>query len=761
MLFCKNARNLLLKMYRKININEGIRTSQYVYNEDIMFGRKPEKLPTNEISHPFNVEYILQNLSDSKLELITSMIPSYNHTFIPYYDKLLDIIKAKGLFHCSTMILKNNEIALTKFFLKYDEPCKKQFIRNLPHPVYVEVNFIDKSCWSDSSDLVCVNQTFDSNFLPQWRCLAFLNAQKLQCSRFALYHQSFCLQHQMQMTGKPMSSYNSKRYYESTSEFDVDPDEYESNPNEDKKNTRYALTKRITNPMELLAPYSKRQFSVQHLPKGFYLPVIRYEGIFFDVDDKKKYCGKFFFYEPESNIYLRLGNSCIFASKLHAYFILANLTQPKPELSDDFLTYHSSQGFFKFNTSRLQCLDFGRYNHGKLQELLAKKFWGTFLACLRSFKTSYEKFRFYDSWIQYHFCTVFKSLDEAKQHEFFNTCIPLLYPTDLLVGMQSGKGVGDLDFLDQPICKMARYLKLDTVILQHEIGGHDCVTEILHTNDYEANLFRVSGVLTKNLSHNSKYAKLWFPNDNGIMNENGKNKSNYKLQDIFTLYDTRTFNISQPEDGLYLPITPTYLNENNYDNGSFSYLRLGVNTRVFTTTMEAYLEFSKPPVDARNELDFGGFKFNVIVSKFFRYGNCDFLIFNHPTMQKFMKYISHKKFQSQEAIEELLIKTFSTTTSSEWESEFVNEQIMHLLKATPLDTVVFQCGDNSETQIWNLSQQKIYEFDIKYEATTNNNIWYADNVVEIRNGEKQKVPCRVIDHLLVLKSQKRKLAIHY
>ncbi len=620
--FAQNAKNLLLKIYARINANKATHTSQFIYNQNIMLSQEHEhKIQIMKISHPLNVWALLQDLllhDLSGLQSLISLLPKYNGRFIPYYDKLLDIIEANDLFNYSTMVLKGNEIALTKFFMKYDKPCKKQFIRNLPHPIYAEVNFIDSSCWSDSSDLVCINQTFDSKFLPQWRCLAFLNAQKLQCSRFAIYGQSFCLQHQIQMTGKPMSSYNSKRYYESSSEFDVDPDEYELDPNDNATIMRYPSTKRPMNPMEELVPSSKRRISAQHLPKGFYLPVVRYEGIFFDTTEKNKYCGKFFFYEPESNIYLRLGNSCIFASKLHAYFILANLTQPKPELSDNFVTHSDQTGYFNFNTSRLQCLDFGRYDEKKLQQLIAKRFFNGFLACVESFKTRYEQFRFYDSWIQYHFCTVFKSLDEAKQHEFFNTCIPLLYPTDLLGRMKSGEGVGDLDFLDQPICKMAQQLKLDTIILQHEIGGHDCVTEILHTNDYESNLFRVEGVLTKNLSHNTKYAKLWFPSDNGIMDENGKIKSNYRLQDIFTLYDTRVFNVSQPEDGLYLPILPTHLSENTYDNESFSYLQLGVNTHVFATIMEAYLKFSKPPAfETKNELDFGGIKFNVLLSKFF------------------------------------------------------------------------------------------------------------------------------------------------
>ncbi len=151
---------------------------------------------------------------------------------------------------------------------------------------------------------------------------------------------------------------------------------------------------------------------------------------------------------------------------------------------------------------------------------------------------------------------------------------------------------------------------------------------------------------------------------------------------------------------------------------------------------------------------------------FFRYGNCDFLIFNHPKMQNFMKYVSDKQLKTQEEIEELLIMAFSTLSTisllnntMRWDSDFLHEQIMDLLDETPLNTVIFQYIW-PETQIWNLSQQKIYEFDVKYEDNTgNNNIWYTDSVVEIKNGVKQYVPCTIVNNMLV--KQKRKLAIHH
>ncbi len=86
--------------------------------------------------------------------------------------------------------------------------------------------------------------------------------------------------------------------------------------------------------------------------------------------------------------------------------------------------------------------------------------------------------------------------------------------------VDDGYGVGQLDFLDQPICKMARSLNIGLVVLQHEIGSHDCVTEVLHTSNFESDIADFPRVETSMPLEKFRFPKIWFPADNGIIEVN-------------------------------------------------------------------------------------------------------------------------------------------------------------------------------------------------------------------------------------------------
>ncbi len=141
-----------------------------------------------------------------------------------------------------------------------------------------------------------------------------------------------------------------------------------------------------------------------------------------------------------------------------------------------------------------------------------------------------EQLLFFDKWIQYHFYKL--NEQDIEEEEEYNTCIPVFYPTDLLQGLQSGQGVGDFDFLDQDICRLAKNLGFNTIVFQHEIGSYDCVTEILHTGDYQNNIYRIDGIKTKT-TNKTKYPKIWFPGQNGIVNEKGK----LKITELDIIFD--------------------------------------------------------------------------------------------------------------------------------------------------------------------------------------------------------------------------------
>lgn len=73
---------------------------------------------------------------------------------------------------------------------------------------------------------------------------------------------------------------------------------------------RYKHTKRPVASMPFVTPQG---------PPGYYLPVVRYEGLYHDKPDPaESYCGTFYYYEPESNFYIYLGNCLVAATKYHA-----------------------------------------------------------------------------------------------------------------------------------------------------------------------------------------------------------------------------------------------------------------------------------------------------------------------------------------------------------------------------------------------------------------------------------------------------------
>ena len=44
--------------------------------------------------------------------------------------------------------------------------------------------------------------------------------------------------------------------------------------------------------------------------------------------------------------------------------------------------------------------------------------------------------------------------------------------------------IGQLDIFDQPLCNLAQLLKVDTLILQHEVGSNGALTEILDARPF-------------------------------------------------------------------------------------------------------------------------------------------------------------------------------------------------------------------------------------------------------------------------------------
>jgi len=240
---------------------------------------------------------------------------------------------------------------------------------------------------------------------------------------------------------------------------------------------------------------------------NLFLPVIRYQGIYHPETEKKNYCGTFFYVEPESTVLLNLGRCAVFSTKIHACiaFEAVKYKKTREEILNDILNLNNK--------------DISSNKDIWLETLLQLKKNGNILNPL-FIQTLKE------SMIQFYIPLLHNESD-VKQIPLIETTA--LYPTDPAKYWRSSTSqdekpveiyLGIHDFLDQPMCKMARELKIDTVIFQHEIGETRAVTEILDVreNTYD-NLVRINKKLNKPwYKISKKYPTIWFLDDGFITN---------------------------------------------------------------------------------------------------------------------------------------------------------------------------------------------------------------------------------------------------
>ncbi len=350
--------------------------------------------------------------------------------------------------------------------------------------------------WSDHpSDPCDVKQAFPW-FLAGGQCLAVCDYKTgKQCARMAVQNQTFCKWHEaVQVTMHVRSTKRSAR--------DILPDEYN---NRSLNLETYSQTKRFVSGMTFAAnPSAKPNV-------GFYLPVLRYEGLYHRYDPS--YCGKFYFYEPESHLHLYLGNSRCFGSKVHAFIELSMArwpnTPPRYEMVSRVegyvLALHKmrSMGFNSFPKTELRyILDIIlKSNHVK----------SSGIGSCDTLKLSKNPTAFWDEFILSRYWSVYLSQDDLPP---FVEGLPVMFPTDNPRNI--AVAIGEFDSLDQPICELARELHIDTIIFQREIGSHDCVTEILDTRvEYKQHLYDLGPMVQ--MTHVHRYPKIWFPRDDSLV----------------------------------------------------------------------------------------------------------------------------------------------------------------------------------------------------------------------------------------------------
>jgi hypothetical protein len=391
------------------------------------------------------------------------------------------------------------------------QSCKRDTINSFG-PTVAQIYFANPSAWCDSDIPASQDWTL---FLPQWRCV-FLFPNNKQCQRFN-NNSEFCVEHSSAETTKRL-----KRVFVSQNDMEAGPIMYNAAPNNINQPLRYESTGRAVTSMR-----SVKSKITQQTKPGYYLPIVRYSGLYYsamDPEPEKKYCGKFFFYEPETEHCMYIGsNSAIFATKVHAYIHLAKMSSGLKVKSIDTSDARSPPAIFQANIVFDEMRFIQNVPNGKR---LALALLGNFqemilnTVCTRGIINHPQLLTEYlDTFLQYRFCYLFNSESELI-NEFHNIGFPLFFPTVKSSELDDGYGVGQLDFLDQPICKMARSLNIGLVVLQHEIGSHDCVTEVLHTSNFESDIADFPRVETSMAPRKHRLPKIWFPADNGIIEVN-------------------------------------------------------------------------------------------------------------------------------------------------------------------------------------------------------------------------------------------------
>ncbi len=364
-------------------------------------------------------------------------------------------------------------------------------------PLFVQlIAFAPIQWWDNPLDPCETVETWRNDItLPQWRCSAIC-ANRRQCPRFSQMDHAFCKFH-----GATKHEFYLRVPTKRSKPIDAAASEYGDvlNP----KLTRYPLTRRVASEMTLaLHPHSAP-------PMDFYLPVLRYEALYYDKSKKPKraYCGKFFFYEPHSHMHLALGRFRCFGSKVQAFVTLlkesgktSTIPLPSPP---------------KLDLTQMESLNFNR--HKDIVQLATVIFDSP---NLRQYVPVQRCPHFYsvetaDRFIKARYYSFL--LSAADVPDYKQTIMPVLFPSDN--PGHANVEPAEFDWLDQPICNMAVEQGIDTILVQHEIGGRDCVTEILDVRKDSVNhLYELSGIVQQRPpKEKDPYPKIWFPHDDGIV----------------------------------------------------------------------------------------------------------------------------------------------------------------------------------------------------------------------------------------------------
>jgi hypothetical protein len=443
---------------------------------------------------------------------------------------------------------------------------------------YVQEDVIEDICRSHSVDKDCDACTKPPKN-PQDRCLALCKSSRQQCKRERLVEQGhdYCLQHYRKALVHPIMIF--RKQFDAYNVKGTSKYTYELTPDESPNLLRYPLSKRPIN--SDLLKLSRGSCGKNEI----LIPVYRVHSLYFKNANENawkndpKYCGKFWFYDVDSAVYLKLGNTRVFGSKVSAYATLyQELAESLPKHQKTKLEMKDSKGNKKsmeiIRENTLPPLSYDdnasinikdkvvRSLSGMENDIAAKfsLFGGlqlkpVVIAYLLLFEPLNRKFtdnaRYNAGLITNYFGNLllsplkyqqgFPSINEQKNDFYITKKYPKtgknlnpLFPSapydfdsdededeDYKTNPKILKNVeaGQLDFLDAAICRLARLLKIDTVILQHEVGSFDAVTEVLDARENSVDhicSIDVTDSAEKKLHQEKMFPKIWFL-ENGII----------------------------------------------------------------------------------------------------------------------------------------------------------------------------------------------------------------------------------------------------
>ena len=211
-------------------------------------------------------------------------------------------------------------------------------------------------------------------------------------------------------------------------------------------------------------PITKISYTPNNCKKGLYLPIVRYRSLYHKLNPEDRTCGTFYFYEPDSDNFINLGNVLVAANKIHATLLL--------EKSNNI----------SISNSRINII---------LKEI--SKF-------LKKWKdVGIDKMEMFSYLIPN---------EKDDKLNIIKESYNILYETkNTYIG---GKIMGTFDGLDYDICKLAREQDYDTVLLQREPGEYRTVTEIYDVRPRNESFNNIcKNTLNWNIKE-TKYPAIWF-----------------------------------------------------------------------------------------------------------------------------------------------------------------------------------------------------------------------------------------------------------